>query len=70
MSDRADFNCPNCDSSDVYRVNGSDRFKCETCGQVTLEAVGLRQDELEELAESDLAAAELAEMLLRGDDHE
>lgn len=64
--DRANFNCPRCESSDVYRVNGSNRFKCEDCGQTTLEQVGEKRELLEDLAASDLAIAEKAELLLRG----
>lgn len=64
--ERANFDCPRCDSSEVYRVNGSDRFKCENCGLETLEKVGNHIDELQALAESDLPASELAELLLRG----
>lgn len=64
--ERADFDCPRCDSSDILRVNGSDRFRCEDCGQETLEKVGKNREELEELADSDLPVADLAETLLRG----
>lgn len=64
--ERANWNCPSCESADVFRVNGSNRFKCDKYNQVTLEQVGEKRDLLEDLAESDLAIAEKAELLLRG----
>ena len=64
--ERANFDCPACESSDVFRVNGSDRFECEDCGQVTLEQVGEKRDLLETLATSDLPISKEAELLLRG----
>jgi transposase-like protein len=64
--EQATFDCPACESPDVYAVNGSDRFECRDCGQVTLKQVGKKRDMLETLAKTDLAIAKEAELLLRG----
>jgi uncharacterized Zn finger protein len=37
MSERSDWSCPYCDSSDVFRADG-DLYECERCGLRTSEA--------------------------------
>lgn len=64
--EQANFNCPSCDSPEVYRVGSSDRYKCEVCGQETPKKIGLNQEKLETLAGSELPVSEIAEVLLRG----
>jgi len=49
---RADFCCPECDSSDVHR-DGAKVFECRQCGERVHEAVEECRDSLERLADRD-----------------
>lgn len=63
-ADRADWCCPQCESSDVFHALGP-RFECEDCGKVVHESVGEIAAELEDLARgNDDVAAEIADRLL------
>jgi len=67
-SDRADFCCHECNSDDIYRVNGYDgTFECADCGYQTHQKIERSRDDLAELAEYDVPAARLAELLTDGD---
>lgn len=61
--DRADWSCPECQSSDVYRKKGA-TFECRDCGQQIHESVGASADTLERLSERDDAAGDIARTLL------
>lgn len=63
--DRANFCCPSCDSSEIYRVTATDgTYECYECGTKTHEKVEERRDDLKALAEGDSAASELAALLV------
>ena len=63
--DRANFACPNCDSSRIFRLTGTDGlYECFECCQKTHEKVEECRDDLEELASSDNPAGELAALLV------
>lgn len=63
MSDRADFSCPSCESSDIFRESGS-TLECRDCGQRVHEAVADKADVLSRLSDRDDDVAAIAERLL------
>ena len=60
---RADWCCPDCDSSDVFR-DGAKVYECRDCGERTHEAVAGCQDSLERLADRDDDVGAIARQLL------
>jgi len=63
MSERANYNCPSCESSDLFRKKGN-TFECENCGQQVHEAVADNADVLNRLQDREDKAGEIAEKLL------
>ncbi|WP_390884086.1 eL43 family ribosomal protein [Halapricum hydrolyticum] len=63
MNERADFSCPSCNSSDVFRDSGS-IFECRNCGERIHEAVGENADALERLSDRHDDAGAIARTLL------
>ena len=62
---RANFACPACDSSDLFRVTATDgTYECAKCGERTHEKIERHRDDLETLADSDSPAGELAALLV------
>ncbi|WP_152436395.1 hypothetical protein [Halosimplex carlsbadense] len=65
---RTNWPCPHCDSSDVFPVEGTDGlYRCDKCGGRTHDKIEENREALEDLAESDLPVADVAETLLGGD---
>lgn len=65
MTERANFSCPSCDSTEIYRVTGTEgTFECRSCGGKTHEKIEECRDDLEALARSDNPAGELASLLV------
>jgi len=66
--ERADFCCPECDSSEMRRVSGTDgTYECQQCGERTHEKIENAREDLEALAQSDNPAGELAALLIGGE---
>jgi ribosomal protein L37AE/L43A len=66
-AERADFCCPDCDDSDIVRVEGTDgTFECRACGARTHEKIEAHREELAALADGDGPAGEVAALLLGG----
>jgi predicted RNA-binding Zn-ribbon protein involved in translation (DUF1610 family) len=66
--ERADFNCPSCEGSAIFRVEGTDgTYECQACGNRTHERIERHREELAEVAECDLPVADVAQLLLGGD---
>jgi ribosomal protein S27E len=63
IGERAHWNCSDCDSSDLFRENGS-TFKCDNCGRTVHESVGESAETLARLAERDDDAGAIARVLL------
>jgi len=62
---RADFSCPSCDSSDIFRVGNTDgTYECQQCGERTHEKIEAARQDLEDLADSDSPASKLAAKLV------
>lgn len=61
--DRANWSCPGCESSDVFR-DGGNIFECQSCGERVHEAVGDNADVLVELAQRKDMAGRIADRLL------
>jgi len=62
---RADFPCPSCDSTDVFRADGTDgTYECRRCGQRTHERIEENREALEALADTDLPVADVAQTLV------
>jgi len=58
------FNCPQCDGT--LRETDSETFVCPECHRKIHKKIAENARVLEELADSNLPAAELAELLLEG----
>lgn len=61
--ERADYSCPKCESSDVFR-NGGKVYECHECGAKVHEAVLGEVDTLEELAKRGDRVGAIADRLL------
>jgi len=67
--ERANFDCPDCGSSDVFGVDATDgTYQCRQCGLRTHEKIERHRDTLEESAEDEMAAADVAAVLIGGDE--
>lgn len=60
---RADYSCPSCNSSDVFR-DGTNEFLCRDCGERIHEAVAEHADALARLSDRDDKAGAFAQKLL------
>jgi ribosomal protein L37AE/L43A len=63
MTERADWSCPSCNSSDVFR-DGKSRFECRDCGEQVHEAVIDASESLQRLAKRDDKVGQIAQRLL------
>jgi hypothetical protein len=67
--ERADFCCPQCDDSDIFRVEGTDgTFECRRCNHRTHVKIERHRDQLAALADGDGPAGEVAALLLGGEE--
>jgi hypothetical protein len=67
--ERADFCCPACDDSDIFRVEGTDgTYECRACDMRTHEEIEAHRDQLAALADGDGPAGEVAALLLGGEE--
>ncbi|WP_136689991.1 hypothetical protein [Halorhabdus amylolytica] len=60
---RAEFGCPSCGSSSVFYTD-PENVECRECGVEVYEPLAENAGDLEDLAETELPVAELADMLL------
>lgn len=59
----APFDCPYCGSQVKHVTHTNATYECVSCGERTHEKIEERRERLEELAETDNPAAELAKYL-------
>ncbi|NHN41843.1 hypothetical protein G9C85_09395 [Halorubellus sp. JP-L1] len=62
-SDRANWSCPSCESSDVFREGGK-VFECRSCGEQIYECILEHSETLQNLAEREDEVGALAGQLL------
>lgn len=63
MNERANWSCPSCNSSDIFRESGS-IFECRNCGEQVHEAVAENADALQRLSDRNDNAGQIARTLL------
>ncbi len=63
MTQRANYCCPSCDSSDIVSVSQS-TYECRDCGQQVHEAIAENKELLDRLKSREDKAGEIAETLL------
>lgn len=59
---RANYKCPQCGGR--LKTSGADEFECSRCSETVREVVAENRETLEQLADSDLSCAWIAESLL------